>query len=354
MIETERLILRKFEDSDLDDIFAMRSDHDVMRYIRQPQTDPSESAKWIRLISSFWETEGIGYCALIEKATGHLVGWCGLWRLKETDEIEVGYAISKSNWGRVFATEAAAAVIGYGFKELGLGRIVAVAFPGNKASQNVMTKLGMSYVGIGVFYGNSLAQYAIERPVWEARFGDAKDQPDMKVLETKRHFMRRFTEDDLGFLLGHRTHEEIVKFLGGIDLQTPDFIKKRLNFYIGCYASHGFGMCAMHWKETGDIIGVAGLQPLEKTGEIEVGYSIDKPFWGKGIATESARAWLEYGFGTQGLDRIVAVADPENGASIRVMKKLGMKYEKTSFSYGMKVVQYAISKEKFSVLIHDH
>jgi ribosomal-protein-alanine N-acetyltransferase len=72
-----------------------------------------------------------------------------------------------------------------------------------------------------------------------------------------------------------------------------------------------------------------------------------KRFWGQGIGSETAFAWLKYGFNELGLDRIFAVADKENIASWRIMEKLGMKYERTTEHYGMECVVYGISKDEF-------
>ncbi len=109
-------------------------------------------------------------------------------------------------------------------------------------------------------------------------------------------------------------------------------------------------MCALIWKATVEMIGASGLQPLEDTGETEVGYGMIKEFWGRGIGYECASAWLRYGFETAGLEKIVAVAYPENAASRRIMEKCGMRYEKTETHYGSKCVFYAISKSEFDKL----
>jgi ribosomal-protein-alanine N-acetyltransferase len=167
------------------------------------------------------------------------------------------------------------------------------------------------------------------------------------ILTTERLSMRPFSESDLDWLVGHRSSEDVSKFLGGLELQTPAFVLKRLRFYMDCFERLGFSMCLTTLKETGEPIGVTGIQPLEKTGNIEVGYSFEREFWGKGLATEAAAAWMEFGFEVGGLERIVAVAEPENRGSTKVMEKLGMTFEKTSISYNLQVVQYAVSKEDF-------
>ena len=167
------------------------------------------------------------------------------------------------------------------------------------------------------------------------------------MIETERLYFRPFTLDDLPMLIEQRSDPDMNRYLGGPRRQNPEELAKRIRFYMSCYESHGFGMCPMFWKETGEMIGAAGIQPLEDTGEIEVGYSVIKEYWGLGIATESARGWLEFAFNEVGLDRIVAVAVIENSASQHVMKKLGMSYEKTETHYGEECAFYAVSKKEF-------
>jgi ribosomal-protein-alanine N-acetyltransferase len=165
MFETDRLILRRLDERDIDEIFAMRSDPEVMRFIRAPQ-NRMETVNWLNLVSSRWASDRIGFCAVVEKQTDKFVGWCGLWQLKETDELEIGYAIAKDFWGKGFATEAARVFLQYGFEELKPDKIVGVAEPENVSSRRVMEKLGMKFVRLGEFYNRQLAQYAISRESW--------------------------------------------------------------------------------------------------------------------------------------------------------------------------------------------
>jgi [ribosomal protein S5]-alanine N-acetyltransferase len=167
------------------------------------------------------------------------------------------------------------------------------------------------------------------------------------MLETERLILRKFAPDDLPRLVEMRADPEVNRYLGGSRLQNPEAVAQRMRFYIDCYEKFGFGMSAMIWKETGEIIGWSGLQPLEDSGEIEVGYGMIKKFWGRGIGCECARAWLRYGFEKAGLERIVAVAFPANAGSRRIMEKCGMHYEKTEEHYGEDCVFYAITKDEF-------
>jgi ribosomal-protein-alanine N-acetyltransferase len=165
MFETDRLILRRLDERDIDAIFAMRSDPEVMRFIRAPQ-NRAETVNWLNLVSSRWESDRIGFCAIVEKQTGKFIGWCGLWQLKETSELEIGYAIAKEFWGKGFATEAARIFLRYAFEQLNPDKIVAVAEPENLSSRCVMEKLGMKFVRLGEFYNRELVQYAVSRRSW--------------------------------------------------------------------------------------------------------------------------------------------------------------------------------------------
>ena len=162
MLETERLTLRPLDEKDIDEIYAMRSDADVMRFIREPQ-NRAESADWVKLVSSRWQAEQIGFCAMIEKTSDKFVGWCGIWRLKETRELEIGYATVKNAWGKGLATEAAREFLDYAFGRLKPEKIVAVAQPKNEPSRRVMEKLGMNYDYTGIFYGSNLVHYSITK-----------------------------------------------------------------------------------------------------------------------------------------------------------------------------------------------
>lgn len=166
MFETERLFLKKLTENDIDFVAAMRTDAEVMQFIRAPQKR-EEAMNWIKLVSSRWEGERIGFCSVILKETNEFIGWCGLWELKETGEIEVGYALFKEFWGKGYAVEASKPFLEYGFTELNQPKIVACANPDNKGSRRVMEKLGMTFDHIGFYYGRDLVHYSITRDNWK-------------------------------------------------------------------------------------------------------------------------------------------------------------------------------------------
>ncbi len=169
----------------------------------------------------------------------------------------------------------------------------------------------------------------------------------MLMIETERLFYRKLTPDDLPWLIEMRSPEPVNRYLGGTKMQNPESLAVRLEFYIDCHDKFGFGNCAMGLKSTGELIGTSGLQPLEDTGEIEVGYNLSERFWRQGYGYECAYGWLECGFKSLGLERIVAVSFPENVGSWKIMEKCGMRYEKTEPHYGFDCVFYAISRDEF-------
>jgi len=106
----------------------------------------------------------------------------------------------------------------------------------------------------------------------------------------------------------------------------------------------GYCLWKLMIKDESEISGFCGLQPLDDLPGIEIGWWLASRLWGKGLATEAARAVLEDGFRRCGLNRIVAIAKRENKASTRIMEKIGMKYEKEALHHSIEVVLYAIEK----------
>lgn len=95
----------------------------------------------------------------------------------------------------------------------------------------------------------------------------------------------------------------------------------------GYLANHGCCVGAAVLKETGEVAGVAGIQPQDKSGEYELAWWVWKAYWNRGLATEAAAGLVHHAFEVMKLPRLVAIADVPNGASIRVMQKIGMRYQ---------------------------
>lgn len=164
-IETARLLLRPLVSTDLEDytrhIFA---DADVMRYLPKRDLPPPERAtRTMAFFNDHWAQRGYGAWAVTDKITGQFIGHCGLNYLPEIDEVEVLYALSKAHWGQGFAREAAHASVRFGFEQVNLVRLIALAVPENSASRRVMEHLGFRYEKDTHHFGLDLVQYALPR-----------------------------------------------------------------------------------------------------------------------------------------------------------------------------------------------
>ena len=112
-----------------------------------------------------------------------------------------------------------------------------------------------------------------------------------------------------------------------------------------CFEQHGFGQWTLWRGDEEGPIGFCGVRFIEDSPEIELLYGLAPAHWGQGLATEASRGVLAYGFQTLGLERILARADEANRASIRVMQRLGMSFEREEERDGKVTVTYALSRE---------
>ena len=153
VIETPRLIMREIVPEDLERMFLLDSNPEVMHYIGvAPLTKLEESEEIIRKIRKQYEENGIGRWAVVEKESGLLIGWSGLKYL--TEEIngyknvyDLGYRFLPEYWGKGYATEAGKAFVEYSFEEMNLPVIYAYAHCGNDGSNKILKKLGLNSVG---------------------------------------------------------------------------------------------------------------------------------------------------------------------------------------------------------------
>jgi RimJ/RimL family protein N-acetyltransferase len=169
----------------------------------------------------------------------------------------------------------------------------------------------------------------------------------MPEIETARLRLRHFTPEDFDDLFRLYTDAEVMKYLS---MRTREQTHASLCKHIQHWQEHNFGMWAVIHQASGKMIGRCGLGFLENTPEVELGYVFDKSFWNLGLATEASNATLKYGFETVNLDKIVAIAKPDNIGSVRVIQKVGMKYQNHAHYYGVDVVYYAISRLEYILL----
>ncbi|WP_433060800.1 GNAT family N-acetyltransferase [Dactylosporangium sp. CS-033363] len=145
-LRTERLLLRAWRDADLAPWAAMNADPAVREFLGRPLT-LSESAASIEYFQTALDRDGFGFWAVEVAATGEFIGFTGLDAVDDGlpfTGIEAGWRLARGAWGHGYATEAARAVLDFGFGELALPEILAVTARGNVRSQAVMRRLGMS------------------------------------------------------------------------------------------------------------------------------------------------------------------------------------------------------------------
>lgn len=167
VIETERLLLRRLTPDDLDALFALYRDPEVRRYFPDGTLTYEETKaelEWI--IDVYYGQYGWGLWATIHKPTGAFIGRCGLlpWTIDGQSEVEVAYLIAKEYWGQGLGTEAAQAILRYGFEQVGVSRLVCLIEEENQASQRVAAKIGMAFEReIEDKYGRAM-MYSTTRP----------------------------------------------------------------------------------------------------------------------------------------------------------------------------------------------
>jgi RimJ/RimL family protein N-acetyltransferase len=148
MIETDRLILRKWEKNDLEPFSSLNSCKHVSEFLPKP-LNKEESDALAKEIMARFEKHGFGLFAVEKKDTAEFIGFNGLnipgFNAPFMPAIEIGWRLSYENWGKGLATEAARAIINYAFTQLNLYEIVSFTVPANRRSRSVMEKIGMTY-----------------------------------------------------------------------------------------------------------------------------------------------------------------------------------------------------------------
>jgi RimJ/RimL family protein N-acetyltransferase len=169
-----------------------------------------------------------------------------------------------------------------------------------------------------------------------------------KILETDRVILREFVEEDCAELAPILADKEVMRYSinGPITFQETE---ARIKQYIKHYEDVGFGRWAVIDKKSNKLIGYCGISltpPIYGECYWEIGYRMSREFWGKGLATEFVTAVKDYGFNTLKFSEIIAVIEPPNIASIKVIEKVGLKYWKQAHYYNMLVNVYKLEHPK--------
>ncbi len=168
ILETERLHLRRLVLEDLEALYALYKDPEIRRYFPEgtlSYRETREELEWF--INGHPDHPHLGLWATIHKKTGRFIGRCGLlpWTIDRQFEVEVAFLLDKAYWGQGLGTEAARALLDYGFETLGYARLICLIDPENEASITVAKKIGMAFEKDGRDDKGYFHLYAKARPV---------------------------------------------------------------------------------------------------------------------------------------------------------------------------------------------
>lgn len=151
-----------------------------------------------------------------------------------------------------------------------------------------------------------------------------------KILETERLVLRHLSVgQDEEFILRLLNEPSFLQYIGDKKVRNlADAGKYLVEGPIASYEKNGFGLFLVQLKDTLESVGICGLLKRESLPDVDVGFAFLPEFWNKGYAFESAAAVLDYGRDALHLDRIVAITDPTNEASARLLEKLGLQFER--------------------------
>ena len=335
-LTTDRLLLRPFRMSDVDDVLAYASDPGWAEFPLHPYDRGVAEHRVARSLAAWWDGE-FEFAIVFD---GRVVGLVCLTIDAKYQSAELGYEIARDLWGRGLVPEAAAAVCDWGFREHGLARIYAAADARNTRSHRVMQKLDMKYEGTERSSEARRGErtdsvyYAVLRDEWNSPDGplpsistpnrryDSTDQGESRDLTTARLLLRPFGPGDVDDIFEYAQDPEWAEFL--LDSVPQPYTRRDADKFVADRMLAP--KTRPSWAIVLDGVGIGGIilsiDPKHETAAID--YALARPHWGQGLMTEAARAVVDWGFSQRGLSRISSHADLRNRRSWRVMEKLGM------------------------------
>lgn len=156
--------------------------------------------------------------------------------------------------------------------------------------------------------------------------------------------MREFREEDAECMYELNNDPDVIRYTGDDPFRSVEATRDFIRNY-DAYKKFGMGRLTLLLKDTMEYIGWCGLKYDPITTETDLGFRLLRKFWNKGFATETSLKMIEHGFNNLKIEKIIGRAMEENVASIRVLKKIGMVFEKDFEAHGGKCVQYCIYKK---------
>lgn len=166
------------------------------------------------------------------------------------------------------------------------------------------------------------------------------------TLETERLVLRMLRESDTDAYAEMMADPEVVRFLGGKPMSRAE-AWRNMAMVLGHWHLRGYGFWAVEEKSSGELVGRVGCWRPEGGPGLEVGWTLRRSSWGRGYATEAARAAVGYAFAALGQSRVLSLIAPDNVASIRVAERLGEKPVGEWEISGIKVILYGVGREEW-------
>ncbi|MEU5954355.1 GNAT family N-acetyltransferase [Streptomyces sp. NPDC047525] len=156
----------------------------------------------------------------------------------------------------------------------------------------------------------------------------------MPLILTPRLVLRRWRESDIAPMTTINADPDVMRWIGDGSVHDAEQTRSTMARWEHGWETEGFGLFAVEVRATGELAGFTGLSVPHYLPEVlpavEIGWRLGRSFWGQGLATEAARAALDFGFADRGLERVVSIAQVGNDASERIMNKLGMRVERAT------------------------
>lgn len=170
------------------------------------------------------------------------------------------------------------------------------------------------------------------------------------TLETSRLILRPFESGDVEVAFGWFGDPVVMRFTPTGPDTSIDQTKARIANYQKHQTTHSFSKWIILERRLGGAIGDSGLLKLEDHGWIDLGFRLAQSYWGKGLATEAASAWVRAAFDDFHIDGLKALVHPENVASIRILEKLRFQAERRDTIMGMKSIVYSLEPKDVRAL----
>lgn len=168
ILETERLILRQFNEGDLDPYAQMCADAEVMRFLGGRRLTRSDSWRQMATMLGHWQLLGYGMWAVEERESGAFIGRVGFIDPPGWPGFELGWALARAYWGRGLAFEAAQTALDHAFQRLGRDHVISLIHPENTRSRRLAERLGERFEKTVDLLGDKLGVFGIDRAEWRA------------------------------------------------------------------------------------------------------------------------------------------------------------------------------------------